>query len=564
MRMNRRMTVIAAAGVLIALACGPVTADLRAIDGSDNNPLDATINQVGAPLLRAAPADYADGLSAPGGATRPGAREISNTLFNQTAPVFDDRHLSNFVWAWGQFLDHDISLTPGTSPAEPLAITVPTGDPFFDPASTGTQTIDFNRSVYDATTGVATSRQQINTITGWIDASNVYGSDPTRAAALRTFTGGKLNTTADASGDLLPYNTTALPNASLPGQSASSLHLAGDERANENVVLTSLHTLFVREHNRLADDIAAANPTWSDEQIYQQARKIVGAEIQAITYNEFLPALGVALSPYTGYDPTVDASIANEFSTAAYRLGHSMLTDTITRIDETGASIAGGDLPLHHAFFNPGELSAGGGIDPILRGLAGSKQQAIDVLVIDAVRNFLFGPPGAGGFDLVSLNIQRGRDHGLSDYNAVRAAYGLPPITTFGDITSDPILAGKLTSLYGDVNDIDLWVGLLAEDHMIGSSVGETIAAILAEQFEALRDGDRFYYLSDGDFTASMLLDFEQLTLADIIRGNSGITWIQDNVFFYATRTPEPSTAMLIIVGLAPLTLRRKRLRASA
>src|SRR5207249_8740239 len=118
----------------------------------------------------------------------------------------------------------------------------------------------------------------------------------------------------------------------------------------------------------------------------------------------------------------------------------------------------------------------------------------VDNTIVNSVRNFLFGEPGQGGFDLASLNIQRGRDHGLPDYNTVRAAYGLRRVTAFSQITSNVDVQNKLRSLYGNVNNIDLWVGALAEDHVAGSSTGPLIRAALKDQFTRLRDGDRFWY----------------------------------------------------------------------
>jgi len=532
------------------------TADVLTIDGSGNNLADSLIGAAGTQLQRIAPSDYGDGLSTPAGATRPSAREISNQIFDQSTSIPDTRNLSNFVWAWGQFVDHDIDLTPGHSPANSFNITVPTGDPHFDPFHTGSQTIPLDRSIYDTATGTSSPREQVNVITSWLDGSNVYGSDITRANALRSFAEGKLKTTAHATGDMLPFNTPMLPNA---GGTSPSLLLAGDIRANENVVLSSLHTLFVREHNNQADEIALSNPTWTDEQVYQRARKIVGAEIQSITYNQFLPALGVNLADYTGYDSSLDAGITNEFSTAAYRFGHSMLSSVIDRLNETGQTISEGDLPLLDAFFRPDSLFNEGGIDPLLRGLASSNQQATDAKIIDDVRNFLFGPPGAGGLDLAALNIQRGRDHGLTDYNMMRQAYGLSAVLSFSDITSDTALAGALSALYGSVDDIDAWVGLLAEDPMSGSSIGETVAAILAKQFGLLRDGDRFFYLNDSDFTALELAALQDTSLSDIIIDNTEIGWMQNNVFFYVTRTPEPGTALLAILGVMMIAARRPR-----
>ncbi len=159
--------------------------------------------------------------------------------------------------------------------------------------------------------------------------------------------------------------------------------------------------------------------------------------------------------------------------------------------------------------------------------------QEIDNEVVDDVRNFLFGPPGAGGFDLASLNIQRGRDHGLSDYNSTRVAMGLDAVESFSDISSDPEVAARLEELYGTVDNIDLWVGGLAEDHLPGSSMGETFTAIIVDQFERLRDGDRFWY--ENVFSGDALREINGTTLADVIERNSDVSGLQENVFFAPT-----------------------------
>src|SRR5207244_2105411 len=102
------------------------------------------------------------------------------------------------------------------------------------------------------------------------------------------------------------------------------LFAAGDVRANENIELTAVQTLFVREHNRIAGQLQAAHPGWNDEQLYQEARRLVIAELQIITYTEWLPALlgPNALPAYAGYRANVNPSISNEFSTAMFRLDH--------------------------------------------------------------------------------------------------------------------------------------------------------------------------------------------------------------------------------------------------
>lgn len=220
-------------------------------------------------------------------------------------------------------------------------------------------------------------------------------------------------------------------------------------------------------------------------------------------------------------------------------------------------------LALRDAFFNPMRITDEGGIDSLLRGLAAQRMQDVDVSVVDDVRNFLFGPPGSGGFDLVALNIQRGRDHGLPDYNTVRVALGLPPAADFDDITSNPDLAVELAQLYATVDDIDLWVGALAEDHKPGAAVGELVYHALKDQFERHRDGDRFWYEIDPEFTPDQIARIRRTKLSDVIRRNTQIRDMQPNVFFVLGFGPQPAPLRLFgirfcgpgTLGMMPLML---------
>jgi peroxidase len=527
--------------------------EFRTFDGSGNNLSNPGWGAAGAALLRlseipgrdpsgADPA-YADGLSAPNDLGRPSARAVSNAVHAQGGPIANSFGLSDLFWQWGQFLDHDIDQTP-TNPSDGYDISVPAGDPWFDPSATGSQTISFDRSA-SATDGAGV-RQQVNAITAFIDGSGVYGSNAVDAAALRSFAGGRMKT---SDGDLLPLLSGAT------AFSAGDSFVAGDERANEQVGLTAMHTLFVREHNRLADEIAAADPAKSDEQIYQEARRIVGAEIQAITYREFLPLLLGSDAPgaYASYDPTANPGIANAFSTAAYRFGHTMLSGTLN-VYEGGAAT---DLALRDAFFNPDYVAANG-IEGLLQGFREQLAQEIDPFVTDDVRNFLFGPLGAGGFDLASLNIQRGRDHGLPGYNDAREAMGLARIADF----SDPIFRGGvgalLASVYGSVDDIDLWTGGLSEGASGGGLLGELFSEILLDQFERLRVGDRFWYENTDMFGADEIALFGSTTLADVISRNTGLD-MTGNAFLAAVGMPAPATAIGFLFGVVLLQAMRRR-----
>jgi len=500
-------------------AAGPV-GEVRSLDGSGNHLGDGQLNAAGAPLARSMTSAYGDGAHAMAGAERPSPRSISNLVAAQDADLPNSAGTSDFLWQWGQFVDHDIDLTEGATPAEMAPIAVPPGDPFFDPAGAGDAVIAFQRSIYSHGAGVDPNqpRQQLNMISGWIDASHVYGSGAVRAAALRENDGsGQLR----APGALLPWNTEGLPNAD--GGSPEPMFLAGDVRANEQVGLTALHTLFVREHNRVAHHLAARYPRLGGEEIYQRARRRVGALVQAITYREFLPALlgKKALPRYRGYAPWRSEPVANAFSTAAYRFGHSMLSPTLLRLDRRLEPIPEGHLPLRDAFFTPQRIVSEGGIEPLLRGLAHQLHQRVDGQLVDAVRNFLFGAPGAGGFDLAALNIQRGRDHGLPDYNAARIAYGLAPAQGWSDISSDPDAQARLAAAYAHIDDVDLWVGGLAEDAFPGSHLGPLFHGMVIEQFVKLRDGDRFWY--ERALSPMERRRVKRTRLSDVIRRNTDI-----------------------------------------
>jgi len=535
-RWARRARVLTCLLALLAVPAwaGERPVGARPIDGVGNNVRHPEWGTPGARLLRSASgAHYADGLASPAGPDRPSARVVSNAVFAQDGSLPNAKGLSDFIWAWGQFVDHDLGLTEGVGDALPIA--VPAGDVYFDPLFTGTETIPFRRSIFDPATGTTNPRQQINEITAYLDASNVYGSTAERAAWLRTGVGGRLQVTPTPLGDLLPFNDGTQPNAGSPEAPdfSTTLFVAGDIRANEQPVLTCLHTLFVREHNWQAARLARTHPGLSDDELYERARRLVIGEIQVITYREFLPALlgRGALPAHDRYDPDTDVGIANVFSTAAYRLGHTLLSPTIQRLDADGQPSASGPLSLRDAFFDGGPpILLAEGIEPLLRGVAAQRAQEMDVHVIDDVRNFLFGPPGAGGLDLVSLNLQRGRDHGLPDFATVRADYGLAPVQRFSEITADPALAAQLEAIYGDVADVDAFAGMLAEDHIGDAMVGETLMAVLTEQFTRTRAGDRFWYTRV--LRGAERRRVERTRLADVIRRNTSIRHLRRNVFF--------------------------------
>lgn len=450
--------------------------------------------------------------------------------------------LPNFPLALGRLqatTDADgyftLAIPPTSFPTEEINIEIPLGDAAFDPFFTGTSEINLRRTTFDGATGTSLSNplRHPNLVSTFLDANMVYGSDANRAAALRTNDGtGRLKV---SDGDLLPINnSTFFPDGTLTNDNRgltdpATLFATGDVRANENIALTAVHTVFVREHNRLADEIRAANPDLSGEEVYQRSRKLVAAQIQYITYSEYLPLLigDHTIADYAGYDAEVDPAISHLFSAAAFRMGHTQSFDEFLLIGDDGQALP--SVSLNQSTFNPG-LVQQYGVDAILRGLFAQSSEAIDTKVLSELRNTLFGPPGSGGIDLAAVDIQRGRDVGLPDYNQARVDFGLAPVTSFAEITSDVALQAVLAQVYGTVDDIDAIVGGLAEDAASGSMVGEFFQTVIADQFARLRDGDRFWY-ENGQFTAEELGFIRSTSLSTLLARNTGMTGLADNLF---------------------------------
>jgi len=508
----------------------------RSYDGTNNN-IARTKAEWGATnvaLAREIPAEYGatDTKNAMGGTSRPSARQISNAICDEPVTTFSSRNLSTYVYVWGQFLDHDMVLTP-SSTTESVPITLPANEPLF------TVPISFSRSTIFPGSGINTQRQQMNLNTAWIDGSVVYGSDSTRASWLRTKVNGKLKT---STGNNLPWNTvngqsTGALDASAPSMANDGNHtiktiVTGDVRGAEHPGITGLHLIFVREHNRICDRLRTQGLT-NDEEIYQKARKEIGALIQAITYQEFLPAMGITLNNYSRYNDAVQPDILNSFATAGYRIGHTQVADLLAMRDNNCAVVGGGGVELIDAFFNVGLIDEFG-LESFLKGFATHKQYETDTKINSILRNFLFGSPTAPvrfGLDLAALNIQRGRDHGLPDYNDIRKFYTGTPARTFADITKNTTLAAALQTQYGTIDNIDLWIGILAEDMLPGKSVGKTMHALLKAQFEKLRDGDFYFYKSDPNLPAAIKTQVSNTKLSDVIKRNTTLTNLQANVF---------------------------------
>jgi hypothetical protein len=186
-------------------------------------------------------------------------------------------------------------------------------------------------------------------------------------------------------------------------------------------------------------------------------------------------------------------------------------------------------------------------IDAILKGDADGVSNADDLLAINEVRNLLFANGGLqdNGQDLIARDIERARDDGIGSYNQLRVAYGLAPVTSFAQITGNVQVQQELQKAYGSVNNIDAFEGGMAEDHVAGSDLGPLFTKIIADQFNRLRAGDRFFYLNETWNADELNIMKQGDTLGKIIEANTGVTNLQGDVFkFTASISGTVSTGL--------------------
>ena len=350
---------------------------------------------------------------------------------------------------------------------------------------------------------------------------------------------GLLRVSSGPSGDLLPETSDQLEVPCLPIN--TQCFLAGDVRSNEQVSLNSFHTLFVREHNRIATELKKINDNWKGEKIYQETRKILGAVLQKIVYCDYLPLIigRGKLQAYVRYDPSVNPGISNAFATAAYRFGHSAIRAEFDLLgpDFNAFDPASPSINIRFMFFNNTIIRREFGIEHILLGLVGNNSALVDRKLASGLVENLFERPESGSpaLNLAALNIQRSRDHGLPSYNEFRKLCQLTDAKTFEDTAAEIQNEENrriLRDLYNDdPNLAELWVAGLAETPLPGATVGRTFSCIIAKQFQRTRDGDRFYF-ENGIFTRDQLRQIKIASLSRIYCDNvEGIVSMNKNAF---------------------------------
>ncbi|XP_041667091.1 eosinophil peroxidase-like [Cheilinus undulatus] len=545
------------------------------------------------PFNRWLPAEYDDGISEPkawnpnrtfNNFMLPLVRQVSNNILATTdAGVVSDGEFSHMVTLFGQWNDHDVTFTPfspsivsfsnginceesceKTEPCIPIPIPpgdprLPTGPESCFPSFRSAPVCGTGFSAYNFG-GEPEKREQINALTAFLDLGQVYGSEESLALNLRNLSSDdgllRVNTEFRDNGrELLPFHSMEMNMCATRKRVTNDSNarevpcfIAGDVRANENIALASLHTLFMREHNRLAGQLKSLNPHWDSETLYQEARKIMGAYTQVFVFRDYLPhivgdqAMHTLLGSYPGYDPNVDPSIANVFATAAYRFAHVAVQPLLSRLDaDYGEHPQFPSVPLFEAFFTPWRVIFEGGIDPLLRGLVGhpAKLNTQDHMMVDALRERLFQFVQHLALDLGSLNMERGRDHGLPGYNAWRRFCGLSAPSNqeeLAQVLNNTDLARRLLQLYGTPENIDIWLGGVAEPFVEGGRVGPLFACLIAQQFKKIRQGDRLWYENPDVFTARQRRALSRASLSGIICDNTGITSITQDPFSLITR----------------------------
>ncbi|XP_066541892.1 thyroid peroxidase [Hoplias malabaricus] len=555
----------------------------RTISGVCNNRKEPLWGAASTALARWLPAEYEDGESQPRGWNTgrhyssfqlPPVREVSVRIMQSSGQVaLEDEAYSQLLVDWGQYIDHDISFTPQTlskvafleghhclqtcensDPCFPIQI--PLHDKLFGSKSC----LPFFRSspvCLSAPTQQMLQRQQMNSITSFLDASTVYGHSVDIENSVRNLSSpeGLLVVNSkytDRGGHpYLPFvNSSRSACFQQPGSGQwerVECFMAGDSRVNEILPLTALHTLWVREHNRLATRLKQLNTHWSSETTYQETRKIIGALHQIITMRDYVPkilgkqAFDELIGPYEGYDEFINPSVSNVFATAAFRFGHSTISAQMKRLNQSFQEHPQfPSLNLHQTFFSPWRIIREGGLDPILRGLLGraAARQNQQHLMTEELTEKLVVLNIPKALDLAALNLQRGRDHGLPGYNDWRVFCGYDRLESKADlmaVVSDRNLVEKLIDLYGHPGNMDVWLAGLVEDLLPGARTGPLFACLIAKQMKMLREGDRFWWERPGVFSPQQRVELQRHSLSRVFCDNSEVTEVPLDAFTVGT-----------------------------
>ncbi|XP_022171594.1 peroxidase-like [Myzus persicae] len=545
------------------IPCKGQNFDYHSADGSCNNLKRKNLGKANTPYKRLLFPVYTDGVSEMPNIYEqrlPNPRLLSTNLVkygNSTDPI-----KSMMMPYWAIFIGHDLSHTAFSTMGKEnkfvncchkdksiqytmnknvrscKPIPIPYDDKFFKPEPHDCMNYVRSRPAVrsDCTFG---PMEQMNQATHFLDASMVYGTTESRTLSLRDMSSGRFIVKEPGMPVTrhLPYeyhDEYAYQNGT------GTCYLAGDIRANSYPPLMALHTLWTLQHNKFVDELRNEKPDWTDEQLFREGRKIVTACIQHITYNEWLPALlgvnyteenGLGLEQRTVYDETADPTVSNSFATAILPFANSMIREEINKDDESNEDFK--MLSLKKYYNQPLKMHLEMGY--LLTGITRQNTQKVDMFYAETITNYLYSisKNTSFGMDILSLDIQRSRDHGIPSYTQFRKYCGLKGIENVQDL-SEIMKEGSadiLLKQYKTWNDIDLLVGVLLEKHADDAMVGPTMRCIIKEQFVRTRIADRHFYDLPGVFSEYQLDLIKQLTLARVICDVNYYGEMQRNAF---------------------------------
>lgn len=566
--------------VLVAHCRGETVWEVTRFDGWYNSLGYPRRGAVGSHLMRLVPAYYWDGVYQPvQEPLLPNPRKLSRLLAEGPSGLPSARNQTVLSLFFGYHVAFEMfdSRTPGCPP-EFMNIPVPKGDPVFDPTSTGTVLLPFQRGPWDKESGQSPSnpRTQVNLVTAWIDGSSIYGPSTSWSDSLRSFSGGRLTSGSESNMPKCGGGRNLMWSAADPStgeHGPHGLYELGNAWANENMFTAAEGIIWFRFHNYVASKLHQEHPEWSDEKLFQNARKTVVATFQNIALYEWLPGyLGdKKLPPYPGYQKFVDPGISPEFQAAAIRFGITMAPPGVYMRNRTChfreiVNIDGSSSPavrLCNSFWKRQRLNVktSQDVDDLLMGMASQIAEKEDNVVVEDLRDYMYGPLRFTRTDLVAMTIQRGRDFGLRSYTEVRKALDLPPVRTFEEINptlnqTNPQLLQDIAELYArDMSKLELFPGGLLE---FLDGPGPVFSAIILDQFERIRNGDRFWFENklNGLFTDEEIQAIQNVTFHDVLIAVTSAEGadIQKNVFFWRDGDPCPQPTQLAASMLHPCT----------